>query len=97
MGNFDNVNFEMICPRCYALARGFQSKDGRCVQDTIEPDCVGKFYTLCKCEQWLVFSRLWPGDQPVRKKPLTREQVEALGFVLCVPPNWPSGKPNEGP
>ena len=97
MGNFDNVNFEMICPRCYALARGFQSKDGRCVQDTIEPDCVGTFYTVCACEQWLEFTRPWPGNQPVRKTPLTREQVEALGFVLRVTPSRSSERPNEGP
>ena len=84
MGMFDYVNFEMPCPNCGTLLTDFQSKDAECTMDKIEPDGIGNFYCLCKCRHWVEFSRPRPPGHMPREKPLTREDVEAMGFVLHV-------------
>jgi len=84
MGMFDQVNFEMPCPKCGETLRDFQTKDAECALDTIEPDGVANFYSGCKCGQWVEFSRRMP-RRALREKPLTREQVEAMGFVMVSP------------
>ncbi len=82
MGMFDYVNFAMPCPNCGDMLTKFQTKDSECTMGTVEPDGIGNFYTLCKCKHWVEFSR--PPGHMLREKPLTREEVEAMGFVLHV-------------
>lgn len=85
MGMFDYVHFEMPCPSCGEMIRNFQSKDDDCIMATIEPDGIGNFYASCHhCRQWVEFYRPKPPSHPLREKPLTREEVEAMGFVLHV-------------
>ena len=58
MGMFDYVHFEMVCPKCAEMVRGFQSKDAGCNLDTIEPDGLQNFYTSCDaCGAWIEFYR----------------------------------------
>ena len=84
MGMFDDVHFEMDCPKCGAHLNSFQSKSGHCELDTVEPDGLGNFYSSCRCGAWIEFSREQPKPVKLRDKPLTRDEVEALGFVMKV-------------
>lgn len=86
MGMFDYVNFEMDCPTCGKPMRGFQSKDALCEMDLIEPDDLGNFYSSCRgCKTWVEFTRPRP-QSPKRDKPLTLEQVKAMGFEMDANP-----------
>ena len=93
MGMFDYVNVEMPCPNCGELHKAFQSKEERCELDTIEPDGIGRFYSYCKCGAWIEFNRPRPEQAPRRTRPRTREEVEAMGFVLSV--TMPNKTPND--
>ena len=56
MGMFDYVNYECICPVCKSKVSGFQTKDGDCVLDTLQPTSVLHFYSSCdKCGCWIDF------------------------------------------
>lgn len=80
---FDYVNVEMPCPNCGTHLRGFQSKDGACNMDTIEPEDVSRFYCYCQdCGHWIEFARAVPEPTELRASPQTRSQVEAMGFSL---------------
>lgn len=81
---FDYVHVEMPCPNCGKVHKSFQSKDDHCSLDTIEPDGLGCFYSYCDCGAWIEFSRPMPDKPPLRDRPRTREEVEAMGFVLTV-------------
>lgn len=55
---FDNINFEIKCPRCGELVKDFQSKDGSCMLDTLEYWEVDNFYSQCNgCKLWIEFNR----------------------------------------
>jgi hypothetical protein len=57
MGMFDNVSYECACPVCHDKVDGFQSKDGECIMETLEPSQVCTFYTTCgNCGCWLEFN-----------------------------------------
>ena len=87
MGMFDDVNFKAKCPTCGANMSGFQSKDGYCVMETIEPDTVNSFYSNCrKCKTWVEFIREpeVKVKPPGRVVPLTEDEVVALGFKKYV-------------
>lgn len=84
MGMFDYVNVEMPCPNCGKVHKAFQTKENGCTLDTIEPDGLGYFYSYCACGAWLEFNRPRPEKAPLRERPRTREEVEAMGFVLSV-------------
>lgn len=87
MGMFDYVNFQMDCPQCGKRLFGFQTKDDNCTMDTVEPDGLQNFYIDCpQCKAWIEFSMARPKSD-ARETPLTKEQVEALGFVMEVTPN----------
>jgi hypothetical protein len=91
---FDYVNVSMPCPNCGAVVDNFQSKDGDCDLDTIEPDGLACFYAGCECGVWIEFSRPRPEQAPNRDRPRTRAEVEAMGFVLDAPaPAAPSEEP----
>lgn len=82
---FDYVNVQMPCPNCGELHKNFQSKEGRCTLDTIEPDGLSNFYGPCSCcGAWIEFNRPLPKQSPTHERPKTREEVEAMGFVLSV-------------
>lgn len=86
MGMFNEVNFTMKCPKCGEEVTGFQTKDGTLLLDTVEPDSVNNFYSSCdNCYKvgertWIEFSRV-PTKMTKRKKPLTEEEIVAMGFV----------------
>lgn len=80
MGMFDDVNFKMPCPECGKEVRGWQSKDGPCNLDLIEPDTVSNFYAPCACGCWIEFYRTLNREAKARPIPLTKEEVEALGL-----------------
>ena len=84
MGMFDYVNVSMQCPSCGKENKSFQSKEEGCNLDLIEPDRLECFYSYCKCGAWLEFSRTRPEQPLPRERPRTREEVEAMGFVLSV-------------
>lgn len=84
MGMFDYVHFQMPCPKCGFLLDRFQTKDAMCELRTIEPEGLSYFYAMCKCNRWVSFHRPQPDRPPLRGTPLTREQIEAMGFVLEV-------------
>lgn len=57
MGMFDYINYECQCPVCHTKVSGFQSKDGDCMMDEIEPTKVNHFYSICKkCGCWIAFN-----------------------------------------
>lgn len=68
MGLLDYVEYECDCPKCGAKVRGFQTKSGRRVQETVKPWMVDNFYTSCRtCGAWIEFTRnkpLPPPDEP---------------------------------
>ena len=55
MGMFDWINYEAPCPKCGEILNGWQSKDGACLLEQLEPSDVMNFYQSCpKCESWVV-------------------------------------------
>ena len=85
MGMFDYVNFKMVCPSCGTETSNFQSKDGKCWLETVEPDAVDEFYTMCSCGTWIEFSRLsHVENKKHREIQLTQTELEYLGFKLIV-------------
>ncbi len=58
MGMFDDVDFEMNCPKCGARVADFQSKDGECSMNKVKPWTVNHFYTACpSCRAWIEYRR----------------------------------------
>ena len=54
MGMFDYIKFEAPCPKCGNIMDDFQSKDGPCNLETLEPWQVDHFYASCnKCKAWV--------------------------------------------
>jgi len=55
MGLFNYVSYEAPCPKCGALIKEWQTKDGDCFLNTVEPWEVSHFYAPCpKCNAWVV-------------------------------------------
>lgn len=53
---FDYVKYKANCRKCGEPLDNFQSKDGECLLETIEPKDVKRFYTDCdKCGTWNEF------------------------------------------
>lgn len=51
---FDTVVYEMPCPLCGAKVSDFQSKDGACFLELLQPHDVRNFYSGCgKCGAWI--------------------------------------------
>ena len=54
MGMFDDVDFELACPNCDEIVKGWQSKDGECTMAMVKPETVRRFYSLCgHCGTWI--------------------------------------------
>ena len=89
MGMVNEVNFTMKCPKCGEEVTGFQTKDGTLLLDTVEPDSVNNFYSSCdNCYKVgertrIEFSRV-PTKLTERNKPLTEDEIVAMGFVRDV-------------
>lgn len=84
MGIFDYVNVKIDCPYCgNPMERNWQSKDSICRLETIDPDCVDRFYQSCDgCEKWVEYSRLEVAPAKKRDEPFNLDEVIALGFTL---------------
>lgn len=52
MGMFDYIKYKAPCWKCGKELTNFQSKDGDCVMDTIQPSVVNRFYDSCNCGAW---------------------------------------------
>lgn len=78
MGMYDDVEFEMNCPKCGSKVDGFQSKDGLCMLATLDFWEVNNFYSHCsKCKAWIEFNRKKPAQpSPIEDYEMT---VEARG------------------
>lgn len=63
MGMFDRVNYSHPCPICEETIHTFQSKDGDCQLDLIDPPSVRNFYGDCECGVWVEFQRHNNTDQ----------------------------------
>jgi hypothetical protein len=51
---FDTIHYKAQCPACKADVEEWQSKDGPCTLDVIEPWQVRRMYTFCpSCNVWL--------------------------------------------
>jgi uncharacterized protein (DUF983 family) len=69
MGMFDNVRYSAPCYACGAVLTDWQSKDGPCMLETVEPEQVQGFYTSCpNCKKW--------NQYKVTAKIVTVERVE---------------------
>jgi len=54
MGMFDNIDYEMDCPRCGTPMRDFQSKESDCCLEMLSPAKVRHFYSSCDvCYLWV--------------------------------------------
>jgi len=86
MGLFNYVHFEMDCPNCGSKITMFQTKDGICDMTKVEPDELCEFYTPCRvCDHWIDVSRPPKEPAPLRDKPLTLDEIKAMGFkVACM-------------
>ena len=61
MGMFDYVNFTVPCSRCGAEIVGFQSKDGPCELEHIDPWKLDHFYSSCSaCGLYIEYNRRTP-------------------------------------
>ena len=54
MGMYDYVKASLACPKCKTEIVDWQSKDGECIMDTLQPQDVRRFYSSCpKCGVWI--------------------------------------------
>lgn len=54
MGVFNSVRYEAPCPGCGTVQTQWQSKEGNCCFDTVEPWEVSRFYCVCnKCGKFI--------------------------------------------
>ena len=57
MGMFDDISFELKCPNCRTLIKGFQSKDGACCMRLLNFWEVNNFYASCNnCNTWIEYT-----------------------------------------
>jgi len=57
MGMYDDIKFEMKCPKCKTKLNNFQSKDGACMMDVLDFWEVNNFYDSCpECSSWIEFN-----------------------------------------
>jgi hypothetical protein len=73
MGMFDYVRYSAPCFKCGEVLTEWQSKDGDCALDTIEPPIGGRFYADCpKCRTWNEYKVIPPRASeivPADKRP----------------------------
>ena len=80
MGMFDWVNVPpMNCPNCGKDGlRGWQSKDGPCLMETVDYWSVSQFYTYCEaCKAWIQFDRKKIPEAPLSDYDLTVTKPES--------------------
>lgn len=88
MGMFDYVNVKIECPICGKTLKSFQSKDAKCVMNTIDPMYVDNFYNICfGCNSRIEFSRSYGRVVPTcRQTPFSEIEVEKMGFKMNIAP-----------
>ena len=80
---YDYVNFEMYCPFCGTTVDSFQSKDGECMLNKVDPTEIRNMYSRCpSCNKWIELSRKY--KEP-RKDAYTLDEVENMGFKVTRP------------
>lgn len=58
MGLFSYVDFQCDCPSCGVKVTEFQTKDGLCCMEVVNPWEVVNFYTSCKsCGAWIEYTK----------------------------------------
>lgn len=73
MGMYDDIKYEMACPKCGEKLDSFQSKDGSCELKVLEFWEVDNFYDMCdNCNTWVEFN-LRPN---IRRAPLPIDVYE---------------------
>ena len=56
MGMYDDIKFEMNCPKCGTKLENFQSKSGPCAMFQLDFWEVNNFYCGCSnCNSWVEF------------------------------------------
>lgn len=55
MGMFDYVEYAANCRLCDRPLAQFQSKDGECRLELLQPSAVERFYEMCSCGAWNEF------------------------------------------
>ena len=53
MGLFDSVNYKAKCPNCGANIDTWQTKEGACILELLEPWEVKYFHGSCECGAWI--------------------------------------------
>lgn len=84
MGMYDYINYEAPCPKCGEVIKDWQSKDGLCTLEKLEPYQVDNFYTSCrKCGTWI--------DAEVKKevKVIVKKLEIALTYESASQPTEP--------
>lgn len=67
MGMFDDVIFEIKCPKCKEKVNDFQTKDSVCLMRDLNFWEVNNFYSRCyNCDVWIEFT-LKHQERPNRK------------------------------
>lgn len=84
MGMYDHVNVSIPCPGC-GRKLDWQSKDGDCVLETVDPKDLNYFNAWCyHCEKEYTYSRTGsPRRKRERSTPFTLDEVQKMGFKLC--------------
>ncbi len=55
MGMFDHVEYEADCPSCSMPLTDWQSKEGNCILDILQPFDVTEFHTFCtSCNKMII-------------------------------------------
>ena len=86
MGMFDYVAFECDCPKCGERVSEFQSKDGKCLMQTVPYWTVSRFYTSCKaCDTWIEYElkNKWPIEPIDCYEMSFKSQEEKFGKGKC--------------
>jgi hypothetical protein len=83
MGMYSHVNFEMECPRCQFLVRGFQTKQGGMSLHLSEIQDIHNFYCNCShCGLWIELERPYLAKVTEGSPPKTIKDAKLLGFNL---------------
>lgn len=70
---FDWVNYSAPCKACGFVLTRWQSKNGPCAFETLEPWEVEGFYDVCVCGEWNEYRVVLDG--PIPTKPVVPYHV----------------------
>jgi hypothetical protein len=58
MGMFDYINFKANCPECGTEITNWQSKNGKCALEVLEPWQVKVFHALCNNCKTFIYAKV---------------------------------------